>query len=565
VINFTASGGSWYSFTVNGLELQAPSADNTYTSSILTAGDQVCVQSYPTPTFVFNGQISEPEWGAPLATSAGGPTSSFGLTNNLDALYLKNMSGSLYGALAGQTENGSNNRFLLFIDCIPGGFNSLSSWPNQSNAPYFSIENLSDGINFDPGFNPDYILAMNQAFGLGFFDLYNMQTNVNLFLGQTGTSAPLGYQSNGGSGNFTQGFEFAIPLDILGNPTGSIQAFAMLVNDPGEFNPTFVSNQFLTPAGPFENSYGNAAIFFGSAQPNPISYALSADCSNESCVTVVTPVAPTFAPFADVCEGGSVPSLPTTSLNSITGSWSPSTVSNTASGSYTFTPTAGLCADPVTVNITVNPRITPSFNAVPAICSGDALSPLPTTSTNGITGSWTPALNNTATTTYTFTPSGGQCASTATLTITVNPIVTPSFNAIADFCFGTTAPLLPSTSLNGISGTWNPAVISNTSSDDYTFTPNVGLCANPVTISINITPLTIPTFSVIPPFCEGATAPLLPTTSLNGILGSWTPSLISNSSSGTYNFTANTGQCADFGNLTTTVIAAPSTTSIYHD
>jgi hypothetical protein len=151
------------------------------------------------------------------------------------------------------------------------------------------------------------------------------------------------------------------------------------------------------------------------------------------------------------------------------------------------------------------------------------------------------------------------------LTITVNPIVTPSFNAIADFCFGTTAPLLPSTSLNGISGTWNPAVISNTSSDDYTFTPNVGLCANPVTISINITPLTIPTFSVIPPFCEGATAPLLPTTSLNGILGSWTPSLISNSSSGTYNFTANTGQCADSGTLTTTVIAAPTTTSIYHD
>ena len=431
-VNFTASGGSWYSFTVNGVELQAPSADNTYTSAILTAGDQVCVQSYPTPTFAFNGQITAAEWGVPLATSTGGPTSSFGALNNLDALYLKNMSGSLYGALAGQTENGSNNRFLLFIDCVPGGFNSLASWTNRANAPYFSIENLNNGINFDPGFNPDYILAMNQAFGLGFFDLYNMQTNVNLFLGQTGTSAPLGYQNNGGSGNFTQGFEFAIPLNNLGNPSGTIKAFVMLVNDPGSGNPTFVSNQFLTPAGPADNSYGNAAISFGSAPPNPISYSLSAECSSETCVIITTPV-------------------------------------------------------------------------------------------------------------------------------------TPTFNPISSFCFGTTAPLLPPTSLNGISGSWNPAAISNTTSANYTFTPNPGICANPVTISINITPLTIPTFSVIPPFCEGTTAPFLPTTSLNGILGSWSPTLISNSASGTYNFTANTGQCADSGTLTTTVIEAPTTTSIYHD
>ena len=53
---------------------------------------------------------------------------------------------------------------------------------------------------------------------------------------------------------------------------------------------------------------------------------------------------------------------------------------------------------------------------------------MPTTSTNGITGTWAPALNNTATTTYTFTPSAGLCATTATLTITVNPILSPTIN-----------------------------------------------------------------------------------------------------------------------------------------
>jgi len=49
------------------------------------------------------------------------------------------------------------------------------------------------------------------------------------------------------------------------------------------------------------------------------------------------------------------------------------------------------------------------------------LAPLPVLSNNGITGTWLPALNNTATTTYTFTPAAGQCATTTTLQIIVNP------------------------------------------------------------------------------------------------------------------------------------------------
>ena len=74
------------------------------------------------------------------------------------------------------------------------------------------------------------------------------------------------------------------------------------------------------------------------------------------------------------------------------------------------------------MTITVNPNVTPTFTAVAPICSGAALAALPTTSNNGITGTWSPALNNTATTTYTFTPTAGLCATTTTMTITVNPI-----------------------------------------------------------------------------------------------------------------------------------------------
>jgi Secretion system C-terminal sorting domain len=85
------------------------------------------------------------------------------------------------------------------------------------------------------------------------------------------------------------------------------------------------------------------------------------------------------------------------------------------------------------LTITVNPNLTPTFTAVNPICSGETVSALPTTSDNGINGTWSPALNNTATTTYTFTPSAGQCASTVSLTITVNVTPTPAGQSIQTF------------------------------------------------------------------------------------------------------------------------------------
>jgi hypothetical protein len=52
-------------------------------------------------------------------------------------------------------------------------------------------------------------------------------------------------------------------------------------------------------------------------------------------------------------------------------------------------------------------------------------------------GTWSPALNNTATTTYTFTPTADSVDNT-TLTITVNPNILPTFNAVAPICSGAT-------------------------------------------------------------------------------------------------------------------------------
>jgi len=94
-----------------------------------------------------------------------------------------------------------------------------------------------------------------------------------------------------------------------------------------------------------------------------------------------------------------------------------------AAGPYTITvkDARGCTAIFIITVTTIGTTVTPTFAAVAPICSGEILTPLPTTSLNGITGTWSPALNNTTTTTYTFTPTAGQCATTTTLTITVNP------------------------------------------------------------------------------------------------------------------------------------------------
>ena len=122
---------------------------------------------------------------------------------------------------------------------------------------------------------------------------------------------------------------------------------------------------------------------------------------------------------------------------------------------YTYTQAAtSPCTvdNTATVTVTETTPITPTFTAVSAICSGATLSALLTTSTNGIAGTWSPALNNTATTTYTFTPTAGQCATTTTMTITVNPLPTVApITGMPAVCVGTTTTLANSTA----GGVWS--------------------------------------------------------------------------------------------------------------
>jgi subtilisin-like proprotein convertase family protein len=366
-LTLTAGNGEMYEFFVNGVTQGPSSAASTFSTTGLPAGTVICVQNTPANPFIMNGLINEPQWGAALATSAGGPaTSGFGGNNRIDGLFMKNFKGILYGAIAGNENDGfdqaNNNWILLFIDSRPGGFNNLSSWTNRSNAPANTsgVSNLGlyQGVVFDAGFEPDYVLTMNQANTEAYFDLYDMQANVNTYLGSNlANPTQFGFVGNAATGDLTRGFEFSFPLSLLGSPSTNISLFAMMVNDPNPADQTFLSNQFLTRANNGDGNYGAGFTDFNSAAPNPVSFFLSADCFQETCVTVVPPITPNFSAIAPICNGATVPVLPLTSTNGVSGTWAPA-VSNTASGTYTFTPNTGQCATTQTLNITVQPPIT---------------------------------------------------------------------------------------------------------------------------------------------------------------------------------------------------------------
>ncbi len=287
-------------------------------------------------------------------------------------------------------------------------------------------------------------------------------------------------------------------------------------------------------------------------------------------VTVRPITTPTFSfgTTLNICAGAAVPTLPSTSINGINGSWNPSVIDNQNSGTYTFTPSSGVCPAPVTLTVTVNPNITPtfSFGTSLSICTGDAAPVLPTTSDNGITGSWsTTSIDNQNSATYTFVPSASQCATTTSLSVTVNPIVTPAFSIGTSLtvCENRPVPALPITSDNGITGNWNPSIIDNQNSGTYTFTPDAGQCATTATYTVTITQEVTPTFSfgTFISICAGGSAPALPATSDNSITGTWSPAVIDNQNTGVYTFIPSFGQCAKVATLN--VFVSPNITPTF--
>ena len=130
----------------------------------------------------------------------------------------------------------------------------------------------------------------------------------------------------------------------------------------------------------------------------------------------------------------------TVSGNTVTISGAPST-HDTYNYTITTVSATGLHCTEVTATgrIIVNEGdIVPTFAQAGPYCEGTTVADLPTTSTNGITGQWTPNITN-STNTYTFTPDAGQCATITTMQITVNPLPTITYTSGSEtLCNGET-------------------------------------------------------------------------------------------------------------------------------
>jgi hypothetical protein len=234
-------------------------------------------------------------------------------------------------------------------------------------------------------------------------------------------------------------------------------------------------------------------------------------------VATVTAAGPT-----SFCSGGSV-QLNTLANPAYTYQWQNNGVNISgatnasytanAAGSYTvIVRSSADCADTsAPTAITVNPFLTPTFTAVGPYCSGTTIPALPTNSTNGIVGNWSPSINNTVTSVYTFAPLAGQCANPATITISINPKSTLSINASI---------------IQGQSYNFNGQVLSTAGT--YTWTgSNAAGCDSVVTLilSINPPPLNCVIEASATEICSGRSVVLTASISGGGSGGSIPPYL----------------------------------------
>ncbi|MBP7398125.1 MAG: T9SS type A sorting domain-containing protein [Chitinophagales bacterium] len=221
----------------------------------------ICEISF-SQTIVIDGTMDDPQWGAAIATSAGGPTPGFGADHVINAIYVDEDADYLYFGIAGNVQEG--NRILMFLDTQDFGYNTGNF--GRSGAPS-GLHNISSGITFDFYFNPDYCLTIgtNAAHNNFFWDLYTLSGTAgsgggpNNYLGDIYDAE---FAANPDNTDITKGFEFKILKTDLGltatlDQPEDFQLFICYIANDGT-----LSNQFLTHADSGAGNYGNGAVNF---------------------------------------------------------------------------------------------------------------------------------------------------------------------------------------------------------------------------------------------------------------------------------------------------------------
>ncbi len=263
-------------------------------------------------------------------------------------------------------------------------------------------------------------------------------------------------------------------------------------------------------------------------------------------ITVVDPITPTFDAIPDVCLGAAAPTLPTTSTNGITGTWS-GAVSTATAGTFnfTFTPTGTSCNPTTQMSVTVAPINIVDAGIDQTVCEG---TPVTLTATGAPAYAWNYPITNGvpftppagSTIEFIVTGSGGSgCSNSDTVYVTV--VSTPTVDAGLDqtICAGQSVNL---TATGATSYVWNIGGANGQSvtplvTTTYDVTGTVSGCPASDNVTITVNPLTVPEFNPTANICQGATAPVPPSSSLNDVPGTWSPATINTSTAGTFNYT----------------------------
>ena len=419
-------------------------------------------------------------------------------------------------------------------------------WNGNENgtAPTGQYSNWNSGEPNDSGGNEDYAHITDQSVGPpgSWNDLPNDTSSQPPQYTATGFVVEYGGMPGDPELNISASTSFSPPEILSTTPATTCE------NETVTLQATSNTTDVLW----YDSQNGGTLLFTGNSYTPTLTSTttLWVLASNGGCETGLrTPVTATVIPneitdFTQIgpfCAGETITSLPTTSTNGINGTWSPASMDNTITTTYTFTPDAGLCATATDMTVVITQPTIPDFTQIPDSCAGTEIT-LPTISNNGITGSWSPTFDPNNTTTYSFIPDAELCATATDMTVVIIPTEPPTFNQIGPFCVGETIPSLPTTSTNGINGTWSPASMDNTTTTLYTFSPNGGACIETANMTVTVLQETTPTFQ-INDICIGDTIGTLPSISNEGISGSWTPAP-NNLVTTTYTFTPDAGECS---------------------
>ena len=366
--------------------------------------------------------------------------------------------------------------------------------------------------------------------------------------------------------------DLALPLTANVSSGNSVEWYSLPTGGTGS----------ITPPTPITNTVGNSQVFYVGAVDG------SGCKSTRSQIIVLINPLPVISGTLSACVGNTT-QLTGSATAATTNAWTSSNtavatisatglVTGVSSGIATITYTnSNGCQVTATVTINGLPTITGTLST----CVGNTTQ-LTGSATAATTNAWTSSNTAVATisatglvtgvsagiATITYTNSNG-CQVTATVTINGLPTITGTLSA----CVGNTTQLTGSTT----AATTNAWTSSNTAVATISATGLVtGVSAGTATITytndsgcektatVTISSQIVPTFTSIVA-CQNATV-VFPNQSLENITGTWSPSIINNSTIGTtsYTFMPDTtilGQaCAINGFLSLTINALPTIT-----